>query len=165
MIRKKRIHLNTVAADEFYTYYDGVIYNNLYSGDVDEEEMVTFVWDFIVQNTIQELDFDRKYEGWGSIMWVLAVVGILLVCFIIVLFYSANLKDKSKKVKVLIFGLGLLFIITPLISGAIAMITILLEGDGFAGIGMFVLVLPIGIVVSLLITIYGIVLFIKDRKS
>lgn len=93
----------------------------MYSGDVGEEEMVTFVQDFIVQNTIQKLDFERKYEGWGSMMWVLAVVGILLVCFIILLFYIANLKGKSKKVKVLIFGLGLLFIITPLISGAIAM--------------------------------------------
>lgn len=58
--------------------------------------MVTFVRDFIVQNTIQELNFERKYEGQGSMMWVLAVVGILLVCFIIVLFYIANLKEKSK---------------------------------------------------------------------
>lgn len=161
---KNRIHLNLLTANEFYTYYDGMIYHIGYAGAVDEEEMIAFVRDFVIHNTIQQLDFEKKYGKWGSSLPIkLISVSIFVLCFIIVIAYI--FRRESKKVRLLTYGLSLLFVITPLVSWVISMVYALYEQDGFAGIGMLILLLPIGIMLSLILIIYSIVLFIKDIKN
>ncbi|WP_042476432.1 hypothetical protein [Bacillus ndiopicus] len=162
---RNRIHLIATAADEFYTYYNGIIYHIGYSGAVNEEEMIAFVKDFILHNTIQQLDFMKKYEKkWGSSLQAkLIAVSTFVLIFIAALYYIV--RRKSKKIKVMTFGISSLFIITPLVSWVIAMTVASYEGDGFAGVAMLMLTLPIGWVLSLALIIYGVVLFVKDKKK
>ncbi|MFF2754124.1 hypothetical protein ACFVR1_10320 [Psychrobacillus sp. NPDC058041] len=64
---------------------------------------------------------------------------------------------KSIKRKLIIWGLITMFIITPFLGWIISIIVGIIEGDGFAAVGMMMLLFPLFFVIGLVLLIVGIV--------
>ncbi|MGF9978081.1 hypothetical protein [Viridibacillus arvi] len=85
-------------------------------------------------------------------MFLFAAVIILLGVYFSVTFT----KNQSLKKKYIIWGLVTMFIFTPFVGWFISMSVAIAVGDGFAGVGMMMLLLPIFFITGLILTLIGV---------
>ncbi|MBM6619555.1 hypothetical protein [Bacillus suaedaesalsae] len=86
-------------------------------------------------------------------MEFLVILALLLIGSTITLF-SINL---SRNRKMMMWGILTMFLIGPILSWTLSLIYADLEGDGFAGVALLMLLLPIIFVIGLIILITGFV--------
>lgn len=85
-------------------------------------------------------------------MFLFASVIILLGVYFSVTFT----KNQSLKKKYIIWGLVTMFILTPFVGWLISIAVAIAVGDGFAGVGMMMLLLPTFFIIGLILTLIGI---------
>lgn len=85
-------------------------------------------------------------------MFLFASVIILLGVYFSVTFT----KNQSLKKKYIIWGLVTMFIFTPFVGWLISIAVAIAVGDGFAGVGMMMLLLPTFFIIGLILTFIGI---------
>ncbi|MEG0470976.1 MAG: hypothetical protein RR588_01450 [Solibacillus sp.] len=151
-----KINVTATRANEFYTYYNGFIYQIGYTGDVNTEEMTDFVTQFIKTNEMQYLPMEhplietiRFRSGEKAIFTAscLLLFGIGLTAF-----FTRHAKRKTKWIA---WGAATMLVIAPLLSWLLSFIYGIFEGDGFAVIGMLMLLLPLFFLVGLVIIVVG----------
>ncbi|MFF3099892.1 hypothetical protein [Viridibacillus arvi] len=64
--------------------------------------------------------------------------------------------NQSLKKKYIIWGLVTMFIFTPFVGWLISIAVAIAVGDGFAGVGMLMLLLPSFFIIGLILTLIGI---------
>ncbi|TQR20583.1 hypothetical protein FG384_06870 [Psychrobacillus vulpis] len=62
---------------------------------------------------------------------------------------------KSLKRKLIIWGIITMFIITPFLGWIISILVGIIEGDGFAAVGMMMLLFPTFFIIGLVLLIVG----------
>lgn len=159
---KNRIHLTSTTANEFYAYYNGLIYHIGYVADVKAQEMISFVQDFIINNKVQNLQFEEMTtpDNWwvnGGKSIVIAITLVVVVSFLL----WRKTKRESKKAKTILWGVATIFVIAPLVSWLIGMFTGILYGDGFAGMGMTMLTFPVLFLIGVGLVIRGVFMKIE----
>ncbi len=151
-----KINVTATRANEFYTYYNGFIYQIGYTGDVNTEEMTNFVKQFILTNEMQYLPMEhplietKRFRS-GEIA-IFTASCLLLLGVGLTAFFTRHAKLKTKW---LAWGVVTMLVITPLLSWLLSFIYGIYEGDGFAAIGMLMLLLPLFFLVGLIVLIVG----------
>ncbi|WP_367016331.1 hypothetical protein [Priestia koreensis] len=79
-----------------------------------------------------------------AVVWFII---LLLVCF----FVFSLLKDKTKKTKRVIWGLMVMFVIAPLLSGTGGMILTATSDHGIGGGALMMLLFPLLFLIGLLL--------------
>ena len=158
-VEKNRIHLIADSANEFYTYYNGIIYHIGYTGNVDEQEMIAFVRDFILKNEVQTLQLQQMTmdDNWWVNGGKSMVIAVSLLLILIGTTYFV-VRAKPKKSKWIISGLVFIFFMAPLLSWIISMTIGIYYGEGFAAAGMLVITFPILEIISISVFIRGLML-------
>ena len=88
-------------------------------------------------------------------MWDVTLLAFIFIFATVYIGFLLTLK-KSKKRKYIIWGLLTIFIFTPVLSWVIGIIFGIIEGDGFAAIGMMTLLFPIIFIIGLILFLVGI---------
>lgn len=151
-----KINVTATMANEFYTYYNGFIYQIGYTGDVNTEEMTDFVTQFIMTNEMQYLPMEhplietKRFRS-GEIA-IFTASCFLLLGVGLTAFFTRHAKLKTKWI---VWGAVTMVVIAPLLSWLLSFIFGIFEGDGFAGIGMLMLLLPLFFLVGLVIFVVG----------
>ncbi|MBG9691267.1 hypothetical protein ACE1MS_10570 [Lysinibacillus sp. fkY74-1] len=80
---------------------------------------------------------------------VIALVLIVSIVFIICL-------GKSKKTTFIIWGITLMVVIAPLFAWVVSILYGIKEGDGFAAVGLMVILFPFLFLIGLVILLVGV---------
>ncbi len=154
---KNEMNVTQTGANELYTYYNGAIYHVGYNLKGDPEEIVSYVKEFILQNNLQEVglehnlmgDQEHAKGGKSMLMGAAILIGGLI-------FAAVLTKGIGKRKKRIIWGITTMLVIAPLLSWLIGMSYAIYEGDGFAGIGVMLILLPPLFLAGLVILLMGI---------
>ncbi|RUL49882.1 MULTISPECIES: hypothetical protein [Lysinibacillus] len=84
----------------------------------------------------------------------IAVAFILLVVIMALVYYFS--RNKSKKWKVIAWGITTMLAITPLLSWLISITVAIIVQDGWAAVGLMMILLPLFFVIGLIILLVGI---------
>ncbi|WP_260982693.1 hypothetical protein [Lysinibacillus fusiformis] len=79
---------------------------------------------------------------------VIALVLIVSIVFIICI-------GKSKKTTLIIWGITIMLVIAPLFTWVVSILYGIKEGDGFATVGLMVILFPILFLIGLVILLIG----------
>ena len=158
-VEKNLLHLMVDTANEFYTYYNGIIYHIGYTGNVDEQEMIAFARDFILNNEVQTLQLQQMTmeDNW----WVNGGKSMVIAVSLLIIIIGATyfvVRTMPKKSKWIIKGFILVFFIAPLLSWIISMTIGMYDGEGFTAVGMLVITFPILEMISISVLIRGIMM-------
>ena len=158
-VDKNRIHLMVDMANEFYTYYNGIIYHIGYTGNVDEQEMIAFARDFILNNEVKTLQLQQMTmeDNW----WVNGGKSMVIAMSLLLIFIGTTyfvVRAMPKKSKWIVTGFILIFFIAPLLSWIISMTIGIYDGEGFTAVGMLVITFPIFEMISISVLIRGLML-------
>ena len=152
-----KINVTATAANEMYTYYNGIIYHVGYNIGGDKDEVVSYVKEFILTSNLHELDLEQNTmgdranaKGGRSIMIAASIVCIVLV---VATFLS---KGATIKFRQIIWGIVTMFVIAPLLSWLIGISYGIYVGEGFAAVGVIIILFPILFIVGLVLLLIGI---------
>lgn len=84
---------------------------------------------------------------------------ILVACFVVLVGISLGVVltwKKSLKRKLILWGIITMFIFTPFLGWVISILVGIAEGDGFAAVGMIMILFPIFFIIGLVILLVGI---------
>lgn len=151
-----KINVTATMANEFYTYYNGFIYQIGYTGDVNTEEMTDFVKQFILTNEMQYLQMEhplietKRFRS-GEIA-IFTASCLLLIGVGLTAFLTRHAKLKTKWIA---WGLATMVVIAPLLSWLLSFSYGIYEQEGFAAIGMLSLLFPLFFLVGLVVFVVG----------
>ncbi|WP_336046317.1 hypothetical protein [Solibacillus ferritrahens] len=153
---KKNDAINVMAgsANEYYSYYNGLIYHIGYSeaAPVDEQQMDGFVKNFIVNNEIHMLNLD---EATIEDNWLNRGGKTMLICLLFSIgsfsILHFLLKNASKKTTKITWSIVWVLLHTPILTWLVTFGSAVLYGDGFIGVGMLAISFPLLLIIGLCI--------------
>ena len=158
-----KINVTATAANELYTYYNGIIYHVGYNVDGDRDEVVSYVKEFILTSNLHELNLEQNTMGdranaKGERSMIIAA-SIVCIALLATIFLN---KGATMKVKGITWGIVTMLVIAPLLSWLIGIGYGIYIGEGFAAVGVIIILFPILFIVGLALLLIGI--FKKDEK-
>ena len=152
-----KINVTATAANEMYTYYNGIIYHVGYNVDGDKDEVVSYVKEFILTSNLHELDLEQNTMGdrantKGERSMIIAA-SIICIALVAAAFLSKRTTIKFKRI---IWGIVTMFVIAPLLSWLIGISYGIYVGEGFAAVGVIIILFPILFIVGLVLLLIGI---------
>lgn len=158
-----KINVMKTLANELYTYYNGIIYHVGYNVDGDRDEVVSYVKEFILTSNLHELDLEQNTMGdranaKGGRSRIIAA-SIVCIALVVAAFLSTGATIKFKQIT---WGIVTMFVIAPLLSWLIGISYGIYVGEGFAVVGVMIILFPILFIVGLALLLIGI--FKKDEK-
>ena len=84
---------------------------------------------------------------------------ILIACFVVLVGVSLGVivsRKKSMKRKLMLWGLITMLIFTPFLGWIISILVGIAEGDGFAAVGMMMILFPAFFIIGLLLLLVGV---------
>ena len=94
---------------------------------------------------------DKEYAGGGKSMLIGAAILLMVIVYAVMLS-----KEVRKKTKRIIFGITTMLVIAPLLSWLLGIGYGVYEGDGFAAMGVMIILFPILFLAGLVILLVGI---------
>ncbi|MFZ7821632.1 hypothetical protein ACO1DI_00670 [Priestia sp. 40] len=91
-------------------------------------------------------------------------IGIALTVLVLGLVFASGLSQgKSAKRKYIVWGTTIILIITPFFSWIVSILFGINQGDGFAAVGLMMLLLPLFFLIGVVTLLIGI--FKKDNMN
>ncbi|AEN90461.1 hypothetical protein AS52_01662 [Priestia megaterium Q3] len=91
-------------------------------------------------------------------------IGIALTVLVLGLMFASGLSQgKSAKRKYIVWGTTIILIITPFFSWIVSILFGINQGDGFAAVGLMMLLLPLFFLIGVVTLLIGI--FKKDNMN
>jgi len=90
----------------------------------------------------------------GGLKLAIGVVVIALVLIVSIVFIIC--LGKSKKTTFIIWGITLMVVIAPLFAWVVSILYGIKEGDGFAAVGLMVILFPFLFLIGLVIFLVGV---------
>ncbi|WP_033578551.1 hypothetical protein [Priestia aryabhattai] len=91
-------------------------------------------------------------------------IGIALTVLVLGLMFASGLSQgKSAKRKYIVWGTTIILIITPFFSWIVSILFGINQGDGFAAVGLMMLLLPLFFLIRVVTLLIGI--FKKDNMN
>jgi len=152
-----KINVTATTVNELYTYYNGVIYHVGYQAEGDINEVVSYVKEFILTSNLHELDMeqntmgDREHSKGRQSMIIAA--GILCIALAVAIFLCRGTTMKFKQIT---WGIVTMFVIAPLLSWLFGISYGRYVGEGFAAIGVMVILFPILFIIGLVLLLIGV---------